>query len=59
MENLKSSEIFNEEEMHSPKFFRELFVYHIRGLATVKGIEILEKNMKKLDQVNGHQSPGR
>ncbi|MCK4746707.1 MAG: TetR/AcrR family transcriptional regulator, partial [Bacteroidales bacterium] len=33
IENLQSSEIFKEEEIHSLKFFREVFVYHIHGLA--------------------------
>ena len=54
MENLQSSEIFNEEEMHTAKFFRELFVYHIHGLATLKGLDILNKNMNGLLQLEGH-----
>ena len=54
MENLQSSEIFNEEEMHTAKFFRELFIYHIHGLATLKGLEILNKNMNRLLQLEGH-----
>jgi len=54
MENIQGSEIFKEEEMHSSKFFRELFVYHIHGLATSKGLEVLNKNMGKLDQLEAH-----
>ena len=54
MENLQSSEIFNEEERHTPKFFRELFIYHIHGLATLKGLEILNKNMNKLLELEAH-----
>jgi AcrR family transcriptional regulator len=54
MENLQSNEIFKEEEMHTSKFFRELFVYHIHGLATLKGLDILNKNMKSLLQLEGH-----
>ena len=37
--------------MRSPKFFREVFVYHIRGLATEKGLEVLRKNMGRLDAI--------
>ena len=54
VENLQSSEIFKEEEMHSVKFFRELFVYHINGLATLKGREVLRKNKARLDQLVKH-----
>ena len=54
VETLKSSEIFKEEEIHSAKFFRELFVYHIHGLATSKGLEVLRKNKAKLDQLAEH-----
>ncbi len=54
VENLQSSEIFREEEMHSVKFFRELFVYHINGLATQKGREVLRKNKARLDQLVKH-----
>lgn len=53
MENLQSSEIFKEEEMHTSKFFRELFIYHIHGLATLKGLEILNKNINSLLQLEG------
>ena len=48
IENLQSNEIFGEDEMHSPKFFREVFVYHIHGLATDKGLKILHNNVDKL-----------
>ena len=54
VENLTSSEIFKEEEIHSAKFFRELFVYHIHGLATSKGLEVLNKNKSKLDKPAEH-----
>ena len=48
IENLQTTEIFNEEEMRSQKFFREVFVYHIHGLATDKGLKILRNNVDKL-----------
>jgi AcrR family transcriptional regulator len=48
MENIQSSEIFTDEELQSSKFFRELFVYHIHGLATGRGLEVLRKKMDRL-----------
>ena len=54
IENLQSTEIFDEEEMHSSKFFREVFVYHIHGLATDKGLKVLQKNVDKLAMLKEH-----
>ena len=54
IENLRSNEIFGEDEMHSPKFFREIFVYHIHGLATDKGLKILRDNVDKLAILKDH-----
>ena len=54
IENLQSNEIFDEEEMHSQKFFREVFVYHIHGLATDKGLKILRENADKLAMLKEH-----
>lgn len=48
MENMHSSEIFSEEELHTREFFREMFTYHIRGLATARGLEVLQANLDKL-----------
>lgn len=54
IENLPDSEIFQEEVMHSTKFFRELFVYHIHGLATERGIRILEEYMPIINEFDKH-----
>jgi AcrR family transcriptional regulator len=54
IEGIQSGDIFNEDEMRSSKFFVEVFVYHIHGMATAKGVEILEKNMEKLKQLEAH-----
>jgi TetR/AcrR family transcriptional regulator, cholesterol catabolism regulator len=40
-------QIFTEEELISPKSFLEVFVYHIRGIATDKGLKILENKLKE------------
>lgn len=49
MENMHENTMFSMEEMVQGKIFREIFVYHIRGLANEKGIKILEKNIDKLE----------
>jgi AcrR family transcriptional regulator len=54
IENLQTTEIFNEEEMHSQKFFREVFVYHIHGLATDKGLKVLRENIDKVATLKKH-----
>ena len=54
IENMQSSEIFGREEIHSQKFFREVFVYHIHGLATEKGLRILNDNIDKLAPILAH-----
>jgi AcrR family transcriptional regulator len=54
VENIQSSEIFGEEEMYSKKFFREVFVYHIHGLATEKGLKVFHDNIGKLESLKNH-----
>lgn len=39
--------IFSDEEMESQVFFNEMLIYHIRGIATPKGIDRLVELMKK------------
>lgn len=46
MEGLCCNEFFSHDQLSSPAFFRELFIYHIRGLATEKGIRVLEHHTK-------------
>ena len=49
IENIHNSAIFNMEEISSGIVFKEIFVYHIRGISNEKGIKFLEKNIHKLD----------
>lgn len=44
--------IFTQDELLSPKLFYEIFVYHIRGIANEKGINVLESKLKELDHNN-------
>jgi TetR/AcrR family transcriptional regulator, cholesterol catabolism regulator len=44
--------IFTQEELLSPKLFLEMFIYHIRGIANEKGLIVLEKILKDLENNN-------
>jgi len=41
---------FDLNEYTSPKFFIEVLIYHIRGIATEMGIEILNKHLDKVKE---------
>lgn len=47
--NIHDIPIFKPEEFMTPEFFRDVFIYHIRGVASDKGLTILEKEIKKLE----------
>lgn len=47
-ENAHLDELFTVEEFTSKKLFVELLTYHVRGIATEKGILVLEKKIKEL-----------
>lgn len=49
MESMHENSMFTIEDFMNGRVFRELFIYHIRGIANEKGIEFLELNMHKLD----------
>jgi TetR/AcrR family transcriptional regulator, cholesterol catabolism regulator len=51
-ENVHFDSIFTVEEFTSIKLFAELLTYHVRGIATQKGIHVLEKKLKQLDNIN-------
>ena len=51
-ENIHFNELFTVEEFTSLKLFIELISYHIRGIATEKGIIVLEEKLKKLENTN-------
>jgi len=51
-ENIHLDTLFTVEEFTSIKLFVELLTYHVRGIATEKGIEILEKKVKELENNN-------
>ena len=47
--SMGEDEFFKPEEIFSPKTIIERFIYHIRGIANKKGIEVLEKTLQKID----------
>lgn len=49
IENILDSDFFSVEEYTSSKFFQEIFVYHIRGIANQNGIDFLENKLKSFD----------
>lgn len=50
LENLYESDpVLSIDDFTTEKIFKEIFIYHIRGIANEKGIEFLEKNIHKFD----------
>jgi TetR/AcrR family transcriptional regulator, cholesterol catabolism regulator len=49
LENMYSDVMFSIEDYSTENIFRELFIYHIRGIANEKGIKYLEENIHKFD----------
>lgn len=49
IENLVDSDLFTRADFESGKLFKELFTYHIRGIATNKGLTYFEKKSKELN----------
>jgi AcrR family transcriptional regulator len=49
IEFIMQSDLFTVEEFTSPKFFQEIFEYHIRGIANKQGIDFLENKLKDFD----------
>ncbi len=50
IESACGNDIFTQEEYKSPAFINEIIVYHIRGVANKKGIEVLEQILNKQKQ---------
>lgn len=52
LENIHLNDLFTVEEFTSAKLFLELLVYHVRGIATEKGIIVLENKIKEMETTN-------
>jgi hypothetical protein len=51
-ESIHTNDLFTVEEFTSLKLFVELLKYHIRGIATEKGINVLDKKIKEIETNN-------
>jgi AcrR family transcriptional regulator len=51
-ESIHVSDLFTIEEYTSHELFMELIKYHVRGIATQKGISVLEQKIKELETNN-------
>jgi AcrR family transcriptional regulator len=51
-ESTQTNDLFTVEEFTSSRLFIELLTYHVRGIATEKGISVLEKKTKELKSEN-------
>ncbi len=49
IEHMTENDLFGIDEFTSPRFFQEIFIYHIRGIANEKGIAFLESKLKDFD----------
>lgn len=49
VENIYTDVMFTIEDFSRESVFKELFIYHIRGIANEKGIKYLEENIHKFD----------
>ncbi len=52
VESAFDDKIFTQDELLSPKFFLEMFVYHIRGIANEKGLIVLDQKLKEVENNN-------
>jgi len=52
VESIHLNDLFTVEEFTSLRLFIELLKYHIRGIATEKGITVLNKKLKELETNN-------
>jgi TetR/AcrR family transcriptional regulator, cholesterol catabolism regulator len=51
-ESIHTNDMFTIEEFTSHELFMELIKYHVRGIATQKGIGVLEQKIKELEANN-------
>jgi DNA-binding XRE family transcriptional regulator len=56
VENISINDMFTVEEFTSIKLFLEVLTYHIRGIASEKGITVLEKKIKELESFYNKKS---
>lgn len=50
VENTFDTTLFTTEELTNAKAFREIFIYHMRGIASKKGLQMLEEKIVELEK---------
>jgi TetR/AcrR family transcriptional regulator, cholesterol catabolism regulator len=50
VESIHLNDLFTVEEFTSVKLFIELLIYHVRGIASDKGIIVLDKKIRELEE---------
>jgi TetR/AcrR family transcriptional regulator, cholesterol catabolism regulator len=50
VESIQLNDLFTVEEFTSARLFMELLVYHVRGIATERGIFVLDKKIRELEK---------
>ena len=46
---MNTDDFYGTDEMLNSQYILELFIYHIRGIANEKGLEVLDKTLEKID----------
>jgi len=49
IESMSESDLFSQEELYSHEFSKEMFLYHLHGILSPKGIEYLNNNLEQLN----------
>jgi AcrR family transcriptional regulator len=49
---MHEDELLSKNDIQRSEFIHELFIYHIRGIANEKGINVLEETLKKINFTN-------
>lgn len=49
-ESTMDNDVFSMEELTSPDFVFEVFIYHIRGIANRKGLDLLEHRLGEINK---------
>jgi AcrR family transcriptional regulator len=52
LESIPDSELFTITELTTPKVFLEAITYHIRGIASEKGLALLKEKIDELSSIN-------
>jgi len=47
--NMHEDDLFIKKDLERSEYIHELFIYHIRGIANEKGLEVLEKTLQKIN----------